>query len=67
MNLGGWDLHPTDLHGDIHVTPCDDLREHSLTPLCWCNPRRDSDDPEIVLHNAMDQRERYENGEAKAS
>ena len=66
MNLGGWDLHPTDpATGDIHVTPVDDLREHELQPLCWCNPRRDRESQDVVIHNAMDQRERWENEELR--
>lgn len=62
MNLGGWHLHPEDVHGDQHVTPVDDLRPHQLTMLCWCNPRRDREEPSVVGHNAADQRERYEEG-----
>jgi len=67
MNLGGWFLHPEDVHGDLHVTPIDDLREHTLTMLCWCNPRRDREEQCVVGHNALDQRERYETGELRAS
>ncbi len=65
MNLGGWFLHPEDAHGDLHVTPIDDLREHALTMFCWCNPRRDRDAHHVIGHNAMDQRERYETGEVR--
>lgn len=65
MNLGGWFLHPADAHGDLHVVPIDDLREHDLTMLCWCNPRRDHEERYVIGHNAMDQRERYETGEVR--
>ena len=53
--------------GDIHVYPLGDLREHVLTPLCWCRPRRDEDDREIVVHKSMDGREAFERGDRKAS
>jgi phytoene/squalene synthetase len=62
VNLGGWNLHPEDVHGDRHIEPADDLRPHALTMLCWCNPRRDRDEASIVSHNAMDRRETYEEG-----
>lgn len=65
MNLGGWFLHPVDVHGDRHVTPANDLREHDLKPLCWCDPRRDREEPSVVVHNSMDRREAYEVGEIK--
>jgi hypothetical protein len=50
--------------GEIHVLPVDDLRDHEQTD-CWCNPARDGDCDEVVIHNAADQRERYETGELK--
>lgn len=56
-------IHFPGLSGDIHVTPTDDLREHVLSLSCWCGPKRDDQTPEVVIHNAMDQRERYERGE----
>lgn len=46
-----------------HVIPLDDLRPHSLTD-CWCQP---FDDEGVIVHNSMDQRERYERGEVKPS
>jgi hypothetical protein len=52
----GWEI------ASNHVYPLYDLRPHSLTD-CWCRPR---DDKGIVVHNSMDQRERYERGERKA-
>lgn len=43
----------------IHVYPLNDLREHELEGVdCWCNPRIEDD--WVVVHNAMDQRERCE-------
>lgn len=50
------------LLGDIHVMPVDDLRDHEETEHCWCGPRRDDEEPQVVIHNAFDGREDYENG-----
>ena len=43
-----------------HVVPVNDLREHdtSGTP-CWCDAIEDDG---VVIHNAMDERETYEEG-----
>jgi len=43
---------------DWHVYPVNDLREHDMTRDCWCRPRIEDD--YIVVHNALDQRERSE-------
>lgn len=49
-----------------HVTPVNDLREHIVDPdvECWCKPAYE-EDGQLVIHNALDQRERYETGELK--
>lgn len=45
----------------IHVYPVNDLREHVTDgDDCWCQPT--IDEHGIVIHNALDQRERYEPG-----
>ena len=49
----------------LHVVPVDDLREHELTIDCWCNPEEDDEEPTVIIHNAMDERETYENGRRK--
>jgi hypothetical protein len=54
MSLGGWIVGPGAVHGELHVTPIDDLREHSMTILCWCNPRRHGEDHGVVMHNSLD-------------
>lgn len=41
----------------VEVIPVDDLRPHECGLDCWCKPRVDDD---IVVHNALDKRERYE-------
>jgi hypothetical protein len=49
-----------------HVTPVNDLREHVVDPdiECWCHPAYE-EDGRVVIHNSLDQRERYETGELK--
>ena len=44
-----------------HVYPLNDLREHVFDEQlsCWCHP---IDYGGVILHNAMDQRETYEQG-----
>lgn len=52
----------SDQPGDHHVYPVDDLREHNLSPECWCRPTRDEEHPGVWIHNSMDRREEYEQG-----
>lgn len=49
----------------IHVVPLNDLRDHEVSIACWCHPTPDEDEPQIILHHALDQREKYETGELK--
>jgi hypothetical protein len=51
--------------GNLHVTPEGDLREHVLSLSCWCRPTPCEEDSQLIVHHAMDQRERYETGELK--
>lgn len=46
------------------VSPLDDLRAHGSGMRCWCNPFMDGD---VIVHNALDGREKYERGERKPS
>ncbi len=41
----------------LHVVPVNDLREHEASPLCWCKPRPDDEEPLCYVHNSMDRRE----------
>ena len=50
---------------DVHVLPIGDLREHAQSADCWCRPKRDDEEPRVVIHNSMDRREEYERGRAK--
>jgi hypothetical protein len=45
---------------DWHVMPMGDLRDHMDSPDCWCKPTQDEDDPQVYIHHALDQRERFE-------
>ena len=52
----------------VHVVPLNDLRDHTASVDCWCQPTEDDDEwPDIWVHHAMDQREAYENGKEKNS
>lgn len=45
-----------------HVVPLGDLREHVFEASCWCRPRPDEEEPFVLIHNALDGREAYEEG-----
>lgn len=47
----------------IHVLPVGDLREHTCSVQCWCQPTPDEDEPLVIVHHAMDGREQFETGE----
>lgn len=49
-----------------HVVPVNDLREHELTPECWCKPTPD-EEHDVWTHHALDGREAFETGERKMS
>jgi len=53
-------------HGANQVYPLRDLKEHLLERPCWCNPSYDEED-DILIHNAADEREKFETGERKPS
>lgn len=48
------------MDNSVHVVPVNDYREHELTNLCWCNPVEDEEETGLFIHNALDQRERFE-------
>lgn len=64
--MSGWrvDVVHEPEHG-IHVVPVDDLREHTCSCTCWCRPVDDHEEPDVWMHNSLDQRERYEKGELR--
>lgn len=46
----------------LHVMPEGDLREHQESRDCWCKPQPDAEEPSVLIHNALDRRESYEQG-----
>jgi hypothetical protein len=46
---------------DVHVVPLADLRDHEFSDQCWCGPWRH--ESFVVVHDAADQRQKYERGE----
>lgn len=53
----------TSYRNALHVVPINDLKEHVLTINCWCNPEEQEEG--VLVHNAADGREDYENGKRK--
>ncbi len=53
---GGWFV----LGGPAEVVPRADLRPHVSGMVCWCKPM---DDEGVIVHNALDGRERLERKE----
>jgi hypothetical protein len=47
---------------DIHVVPRNDTVDHWTTVHCWCQPERDNEQLNVVVHNSADGREAYERG-----
>lgn len=46
---------------NLHVLPIGDLREHDEHVSCWCRPKIEEHvDGLLVVHNALDGRERSE-------
>lgn len=45
-----------------NVYPINDLREHEMTPDCWCQPEVD-EVYQVIIHNSADEREKFETGE----
>jgi len=50
---------------ETHIIPIDDYREHFVSIDCWCSPKRDDEEYELIIHNSMDGREKYQSGEIK--
>lgn len=56
-------VYPGDDEVFCHIVPIQDWREHETSCACWCRPRPDEVDARIMIHNAMDQRDKLERGE----
>ena len=49
----------------VHVYPLNDLRDHIVEGRdCWCHPEYD-EEHNVLIHNSLDGREKYETGELK--
>lgn len=46
----------------VHVMPVGDFREHEESEHCWCKPQPDAEESSVLIHNALDGRESYEQG-----
>lgn len=57
-----WALFHDVVNMQAHVSPVGDLRDHVLTPQCWCKPTPDEEQPNVLVHHALDQRELVEQG-----
>lgn len=44
-----WEVYIEEATGERHVVP-DFGRKHELDIRCWCQPRRDEDDPSVIVH-----------------
>lgn len=56
--------HPRDQEMERwHIVPVNDWREHEPSCVCWCHPQPDEIDERVMLHNAMDQRDKLVRGE----
>lgn len=51
--------------GCCHIIPLDDIREHSVSSACWCDPHEVDDG--IWVHVAADGRQDFESGKRKPS
>lgn len=58
-------VYPGDEQAICHIIPLGDFKEHEPSCACWCHPRSHNEYPEVILHNAMDQRDKLERGEMR--
>lgn len=58
-------VYPGDEEALCHIIPLGDFKEHQLSCGCWCHPRAHEEYPDVMLHNAMDQRDKLERGEIR--
>jgi hypothetical protein len=49
MNDPMWGVYCDEELGTRHVMPMD--RGHVVGLHCWCNPRRDTEDPDVIIHD----------------
>ena len=61
------ELNDADFLDDIHVVPRNDIVDHWCSISCWCQPERDEEQENVVIHNSADGREDFETGRRKPS
>lgn len=49
-----------------HIVPRGDIREHDISPDCWCQPEYHEFE-DLYLHHSADGREDFETGKRKPS
>jgi hypothetical protein len=62
IELYGWHIISGESNAGFdvsHIVPANDLREHTLNSVCWCEPELDEIDF-LVIHKSADKREYYE-------
>jgi len=37
----------------VHTMPTHDIKEHEESILCWCKPKRDDIEPNLIIHNVF--------------
>lgn len=60
-----WEVIETE--NGTHIIPESDLREHTSTWDCWCDPSEDVECEGVAVHHSLDKREFYETGKLKVS
>jgi hypothetical protein len=50
-----------EVEGEVHTLPAYDIKTHSLSKNCWCNPEYYANE-NLIIHNSADGREDFENG-----
>ena len=68
-NLGGWKTVTVADADQVHVVPINDMKRHTLTPGCECQPviEETGDVLDIVIHNSFDGREVFETNKRAVS
>ena len=50
---------------NVHIIPIDDLKPHQTSTNCACQPYRDEETENLIIHNAWDGREFAEQEESE--
>lgn len=36
---------------EVHLIPPSEQKQHIASMKCWCNPKKDPDEPTVIIHN----------------